>query len=56
MDRIAVGGVEPMEGLMYPGWGDIPLAEARRALTIARRLRRDVRKLLPKDLFRRKRA
>ncbi|HEX9593964.1 MAG TPA: HEPN domain-containing protein [bacterium] len=41
-------------GARYPGWGDIPLAEARRAVTIARRLRKEIRGLLPKDALSRK--
>jgi HEPN domain-containing protein len=41
-------------GACYPGWGDIPLAEARRAVTIARRLRKEIRGLLPKDALSRK--
>jgi len=32
----------------YPGWGEISLADSRRAVAIARRLRKGVRKLLPK--------
>ncbi len=32
----------------YPGWGEIPLSDSRRAVAVARRVRRDVRKLLPK--------
>jgi hypothetical protein len=44
-------------GARYPGWGEIVLTDSRRALAIARRLRRDVRKLLPKEaLLRRKRG
>jgi hypothetical protein len=43
-------------GARYPGWGEISLAEARRAVTIARRIRRDVRKLLPIETLRRRRA
>ncbi len=31
----------------YPGWGEIPLAEARRAVAVARRVRTAVRKSLP---------
>ena len=38
----------------YPGWGEIPLAEARRAVTLARRVRREIRRALPRDALRRK--
>ncbi len=42
-------------GARYPGWGEIPLAEARQAAAIARRIRNEVRALLPKEsLLRRK--
>jgi HEPN domain-containing protein len=42
-------------GARYPGWGEISLTDARRVVAIARRLRRDVRRLLPKEaLYRRK--
>lgn len=40
----------------YPGWGDIPLAEARKAVRIARRGRKEVRKLLPRAGLRRRGA
>jgi HEPN domain-containing protein len=36
-------------GARHPGWGDIPLPDARRAVALARRIRRDVRKLLPAE-------
>ena len=36
----------------YPGWREIPLAEARRAVTLARRVRKEVRRLLPKKALR----
>ena len=39
-------------GARYPGWPDIPLSEARRAVTIARRVRREVRRLLPNEVLR----
>jgi HEPN domain-containing protein len=39
----------------YPGAEDIPLSEARRALTAARRIRRSVRAVLPRAVLRRKR-
>jgi HEPN domain-containing protein len=41
-------------GARYPGWGEISLTDSRRALAIARRLRRDIRKLLPKEALRRR--
>lgn len=37
----------------YPGWGPIPLAEARRAVALARRVRGSVRRELPKEALRR---
>ena len=37
----------------YPGWGEIPLAEARRAVAIARRVRREIRRVLPREILRR---
>lgn len=41
----------------YPGSGDIPLPEARRAVAVARRVRQQARAALPKQtLCRRKRA
>lgn len=36
-------------GPRYHGWPEISLAEARRAVALARRVRKDVRKLLPKS-------
>lgn len=36
----------------YPGWGEIPLAEARRAVAIARRVRAALRKVFPKEALR----
>jgi HEPN domain-containing protein len=30
-------------GARYPGWGEIPLAEARRAVAVARCVRREIR-------------
>jgi len=39
-------------GARYPGWGEILLSDSRRLVAIARRLRRDVRKLLPKEALR----
>jgi HEPN domain-containing protein len=41
-------------GARYPGWGDISLTDSQRAVAIARRLRGDVRKLLPKAALRRR--
>lgn len=38
----------------YPGWGEISLTDSRRAVAIARRLRGEVRKLLPKQPLRRR--
>lgn len=35
-------------GARYPGWGEISLADSRWAIAVARRLRRDVRRLLPR--------
>ncbi len=40
-------------GARYPGWGDIPLAEARKAVASARRLRKQVRACLPRTVLRR---
>ncbi|MGH7341885.1 MAG: HEPN domain-containing protein [Candidatus Rokuibacteriota bacterium] len=41
----------------YPGWDDIPLVEARRAVALARRVRKEVRRGLPrKSLVRRRSA
>jgi len=36
-------------GARYPGWGEISLTGARRVVAIARRVRRDVRKLFAKE-------
>ncbi|OGA43319.1 MAG: hypothetical protein A3G24_09280 [Betaproteobacteria bacterium RIFCSPLOWO2_12_FULL_62_13] len=36
----------------YPGWGEIPLGEARQALALARRVRAAVRRLLPRQALR----
>src|SRR6266702_4792600 len=41
-------------GARYPGWAEIPLAEARRAVAIARRVRREIRRRLPREVLRRK--
>lgn len=37
-------------GARYPGWGEISLTEARRAVTIARRVRREARRILHKEV------
>ena len=42
-------------GARYPGWGEIPLSEARRSVALARRVRSEIRKLLPKEALRRRR-
>ena len=39
-------------GARYPGWGEISLAEARRAVAAARRVRKEIRRLLPKEALR----
>ncbi len=39
-------------GARYPGWGEIPLAEARNAVAISRRVRKEVRTLLPRNVLR----
>ena len=36
----------------YPGWGEIPLVEARRAVALARGVRREVRRRLPWEVQR----
>jgi HEPN domain-containing protein len=41
-------------GARYPGWGEISSVDARRALTVARRVRTEVRRLLPKKTIRRR--
>jgi HEPN domain-containing protein len=41
-------------GARYPGWEDISLATARRAVAVARRVRREVRRRLPRKALRRK--
>jgi HEPN domain-containing protein len=40
-------------GARYPGWGDISLTDARKALAIARRARTEIRRLLPREVLRR---
>lgn len=42
-------------GPRYPGWRDVPVAEARSAVSLARRVRKHVRSLLPKEALRPKR-
>lgn len=39
-------------GARYPGWPEIPLAQARRSVAIARRLRREIRSLMPAVILR----
>lgn len=39
-------------GPRYPGWGDVSLKEARRAVAIARRVRKEIRSKLPKEVLR----
>lgn len=38
----------------YPGSGEISLAEARGAVAIARRVRREIRRVLPREVWRRR--
>jgi HEPN domain-containing protein len=42
-------------GPRYPGWPELSLVEARQAVALARRVRRDVRRLLPRQALRRSR-
>ncbi|MFQ5882544.1 MAG: HEPN domain-containing protein [Candidatus Methylomirabilales bacterium] len=42
-------------GARYPGWAPIPLSEARRAVAIARRVRKQVRSVLPVEVLRKSR-
>lgn len=39
----------------YPGFGEIPASEARRAVSLARRVRKQIRLLLPKETTRTRR-
>jgi HEPN domain-containing protein len=39
--------------IRYPGWGPVPPAEAQRAVKLARRVRAEVRRKLPKAALRR---
>ena len=41
-------------GPRYPGWDDVLLSEARQAVALARRVRKHVRSLLPKEALRRR--
>lgn len=43
-------------GARYPGWEQISLAAARRAIAVARRVRKDVRRRLPRKALRRRNA
>jgi hypothetical protein len=38
----------------YPGRGDISLSEARRSVAIARRIRKEIRRLVPRTALRRR--
>lgn len=38
----------------YPGSGEISLAEAKQAVAVARRIRREIRRVLPREVFRRR--
>lgn len=38
----------------YPGWGDLPLADARRAVALARRVRKEIRAALPREALKRR--
>jgi HEPN domain-containing protein len=41
-------------GVRYPGSGEIPYAEARRAVAMGRRARKEIRRALPREVLRRK--
>ncbi len=43
-------------GPRYPGWAEIPLSEARKAVAIARRARREIRRRLPREILRPRRG
>jgi HEPN domain-containing protein len=43
-------------GPRYPGWRDVPLVEARRAMSLARRVRKQIRSLLPKRVLSRRKS
>ncbi len=38
-------------GARYPGWGEIRLAEARKAVSLARRVRKELRAVLPRKVW-----
>jgi len=38
----------------YPGSGEIPYAEAKRAVAVARRVRKEIRRVFPRQVLRRK--
>lgn len=38
----------------YPGWGEVSLTEARQAVAIARRVRKEIRAKLPREVLRSK--
>jgi HEPN domain-containing protein len=38
--------------IRYPGLGELPLTEARRAVALARRIRKETRAALPREVFR----
>jgi HEPN domain-containing protein len=40
-------------GTRYPGWEEIPLAAARHAVAVARRVRKEIRRRLPRKALRR---
>jgi HEPN domain-containing protein len=42
-------------GARYPGWGDISLADTRKAVRISRRVRKRIRQLLPRTTSRQRR-
>ena len=56
-DRLTetVGGWLAQAAARYPGWEEIPLAEARRAVASARRARGELRPHLPEAALRRRR-
>ena len=43
-------------GARYPGWEEVSLASARRAVAVARRVRRSVRRSLPRKALRRRKG
>jgi len=42
-------------GSRYPGWGEIPLPETRKAVAVARRVRQEMRRRLPREILRSRR-